>query len=68
MSHPDWSPLPASIAPMLALPGSPPAGRLSAWAVELKWDGVRALAFVEGGAVRLVSRSRSAIWRSTRCT
>ena len=57
MSHPEWSPLPASIAPMLALPGSPPPGRLAEWAVEMKWDGVRALAFIENGRLRLVSRT-----------
>jgi bifunctional non-homologous end joining protein LigD len=57
MSHPGWSPLPASVAPMLALAGSPPAGRLAEWAVEMKWDGVRALAFVSGGRLRLVSRT-----------
>jgi bifunctional non-homologous end joining protein LigD len=42
---------------MLARPGSPPAGRLAEWAVEMKWDGVRALAFIERGQVRLVSRA-----------
>jgi bifunctional non-homologous end joining protein LigD len=42
---------------MLALPGSPPTGRLAEWAVEMKWDGVRALAFIENGQVRLVSRA-----------
>src|ERR1700722_7843653 len=57
MSHPGWSPLPASVAPMLALAGSPPAGRLAEWAVEMKWDGVRALAFIAGGRLRLVSRT-----------
>jgi bifunctional non-homologous end joining protein LigD len=57
MSRPGWSPLPASLAPMLARPGSPPAGRLAEWAVEMKWDGVRALAFIESGQVRLVSRT-----------
>src|ERR1700735_4592794 len=57
MSRPEWSPLPASIAPMLALPGSPPRGRLAEWAVEMKWDGVRALAFIERGRLRLVSRT-----------
>jgi bifunctional non-homologous end joining protein LigD len=57
MSRPGWSPLPASLAPMLALPGSRPAGRLADWAVEMKWDGVRALAFVEHGRLRLVSRT-----------
>jgi len=57
MSHPGWSPLPASLAPMLALPGSPPAARLADWAVEMKWDGVRALAFIEHGQLRLLSRT-----------
>src|ERR1700721_1667618 len=57
MSHPEWSALPASIAPMLALPGSPPPGRLAEWAAEMKWDGVRALAFIEHGQLRLVSRT-----------
>src|SRR3984885_6415263 len=57
MSHPGWSPLPASIAPMLALPGSPPPGRLAEWAVEMKWDGIRALAFIENGRLRLGSRT-----------
>jgi bifunctional non-homologous end joining protein LigD len=57
MSHPGWSPLPASVAPMLALAGSPPAGRLAEWAVEMKWDGVRALAFISDGRLRLVSRT-----------
>jgi len=57
MSRPEWSPLPASIAPMLAQPGSPPPGRLAEWAVEMKWDGVRALAFIENGRLRLVSRT-----------
>ncbi|NUP01374.1 MAG: hypothetical protein HOW59_25965 [Nonomuraea sp.] len=27
------------------------------WAVEMKWDGVRALAYIEGGSVRLMSRN-----------
>jgi bifunctional non-homologous end joining protein LigD len=57
MSRPGWSPLPASLAPMLALPGAPPTGRLAEWAVEMKWDGVRALAFISDGGLRLVSRT-----------
>ncbi|MFE3454850.1 non-homologous end-joining DNA ligase [Nonomuraea sp. NPDC059194] len=44
-----------SYAPMLAKAGSlPVAGE---WAYEMKWDGVRALAYVEDRAVRLVSRN-----------
>src|SRR6266567_2695822 len=53
MTHADWYPLPASLAPMLAAPGSPPRGRLAEWAIEMKWDGVRALAFVSDGRLRL---------------
>ncbi len=64
MIHAEWSPLPASLAPMLAAPGSPPTGRLAEWAVEMKWDGVRALAFVEDGVLRLVSRTGKDISRT----
>lgn len=53
----DWCPLPVALAPMLATPGEPPRDRLAEWAVELKWDGVRALAFVSGGRVRLAGRT-----------
>jgi bifunctional non-homologous end joining protein LigD len=50
-------PLTAALTPMLAVPGEPPSAGLGAWAVEFKWDGVRALAFVEAGRLRLVSRT-----------
>lgn len=53
---PAWSPLPSDLRPMLATSGdAPPTG--PGWAWELKWDGVRALAYVEGGRLRLVSRN-----------
>lgn len=42
---------------MLAAIGQPPRGRLAEWAVEMKWDGVRALAFIENGTIRLRSRT-----------
>jgi bifunctional non-homologous end joining protein LigD len=48
---------PVDLAPMLAAPGAPPRVRLEEWAVEMKWDGVRALAFISGGGLRLVSRT-----------
>ena len=64
MTHAEWSPLPASLAPMLAVAGSPPSGRLAEWALEMKWDGVRALAFVSGGVTRLVSRTGKDITRT----
>jgi bifunctional non-homologous end joining protein LigD len=64
MTRAEWSPLPASLAPMLAAPGSPPRGRLAEWAVEMKWDGVRALAFISDGRIRLVSRTGKDISRT----
>lgn len=48
-------PLPAFVRPMLATPGELPA-RDEGWAYEVKWDGVRAVVFVEDGRVRLMSR------------
>jgi bifunctional non-homologous end joining protein LigD len=49
-------PLPSSIKPMLATPGTLPEDSVP-WAFEIKWDGVRAILFVEGGRVRAQSRN-----------
>ncbi len=49
-------PLPRDLSPMLATAGRLPPDD-DAWAFEVKWDGVRVLAAVEGGAVRLTSRA-----------
>jgi bifunctional non-homologous end joining protein LigD len=49
--------LPAAVSPMLAIAGSFPRREVDAWAVEMKWDGVRALAFIEAGRVTLRSRT-----------
>jgi bifunctional non-homologous end joining protein LigD len=57
MIHRERLPLPAALTPMLAAPGEPPSVDLGAWAVEFKWDGVRALAFIEAGRLRLASRT-----------
>jgi bifunctional non-homologous end joining protein LigD len=53
---PEREPMPERIEPMLARSGPLPAedGR---WAYEIKWDGVRLIAFVEGGRVRLQTRT-----------
>ncbi|HEV7646585.1 MAG TPA: DNA ligase D [Actinophytocola sp.] len=49
--------LPELIEPMLASPGTLPADdQDEEWAYEFKWDGVRALARVEGGRLQLFSR------------
>ncbi|MFI7612995.1 non-homologous end-joining DNA ligase [Nonomuraea terrae] len=44
-------------SPMLAQLGTLSSVQGPGWAVEMKWDGVRALAYVEDGAVRLLSRN-----------
>jgi len=47
---------PSGFAPMLAAPGSLPADE-QRYALEVKWDGVRALAQIDGGRLRLFSRN-----------
>ncbi len=48
---------PPRIPPMLAVPAAELPGPEPAWAAEFKWDGVRAVAYVSGGRLRLLSRS-----------
>lgn len=50
------APFPGFIAPMLATLVDRPFSD-SEWLFETKWDGVRALAYLEGGRLRLVSRN-----------
>jgi bifunctional non-homologous end joining protein LigD len=52
----DYHPLPAHVRPMLASIGKLPSDDTH-WAYEIKWDGVRAIAYVEGGRVHLQSRN-----------
>lgn len=56
---PAREPLPEWVEPMLAKPGALPGDE--GWAYEIKWDGIRALAHIEGGRVKLLSRRRSNI-------
>ena len=56
MIHRERQPLPAGVRPMLAVTGPVPRDQEN-WALEMKWDGVRALAYIERGQVRLVSRT-----------
>jgi bifunctional non-homologous end joining protein LigD len=49
------APFPTTLPVMQAFPvDSPPSG--AGWLYEIKWDGVRALCYIENGAIRLVSR------------
>src|SRR5215217_8065772 len=53
---PDRVPMPEELSPMLARTGPLPEEDGS-WAYEIKWDGVRAIAFVQGGRLTLQARS-----------
>jgi bifunctional non-homologous end joining protein LigD len=53
---PDFVPFPKRIEPMLATTGTLPA-RKEGWAYEFKWDGVRAIVYVDGGRVRALTRN-----------
>jgi bifunctional non-homologous end joining protein LigD len=51
------SPMPRSVAPMLAtIATRPPSG--DAWMYEVKWDGVRAVCFIENSELRIFSRTQ----------
>src|SRR5579859_1146130 len=51
-------PMPTAIHPMLAESISEPFDNAD-WLFEIKWDGYRAVAFIENGQVRLVSRNQN---------
>jgi bifunctional non-homologous end joining protein LigD len=52
------APFPAHLKPMLAVPGElASADDDKAWAYETKWDGARAIGYVDGGRLRLMSRN-----------
>jgi bifunctional non-homologous end joining protein LigD len=53
---PDREPIPERVEPMLARTGPLP-GDDAKWAYEIKWDGVRAIGYVDGGRLRLASRN-----------
>ena len=52
------APMPAAIHPMLATPIEKPFDDPE-WLFEIKWDGYRAVAFIDGGKARLVSRNQN---------
>ncbi|HXN38164.1 MAG TPA: DNA ligase D [Solirubrobacteraceae bacterium] len=55
-ADPHREPMPTRIVPMLARAGPLPADDPS-WAYEIKWDGVRAIAYSQPGELRLNSRN-----------
>ena len=60
-------PMPEHVVPMLARLGELPA-KDSGWAFEIKWDGVRAIAYSEPGRLRLeVATSTTSPPSTRRC-
>ncbi len=51
-----YEPPPEDIRPMLAALGDLPRDD-DGWAFELKWDGIRAIGYVDGGRIRITSRN-----------
>ncbi len=51
-----YSPMPEGVRPMLAALGALPKDD-AGWAYEFKWDGIRAIAYVDGGRIKLCSRN-----------
>ena len=48
--------MPTAISPMkAALAETPPRG--DEWLFEVKWDGVRAISYIDGGRIRMLSRN-----------
>jgi len=58
VSGPVKRPMPTTIHPMLAESVEKPFDDPD-WLFEIKWDGYRAIAFIENGKVRLVSRNQN---------
>jgi bifunctional non-homologous end joining protein LigD len=58
LSDPVKRPMPTTIHPMLATPVDQPFDGPE-WLFEIKWDGYRAIAFIENGKSRLVSRNQN---------
>ncbi len=56
------SPMPHSIQPMLAVSAAEPPGS-GEWLYEVKWDGVRALCFLNQGQLRIAGRKGTSIER-----
>src|SRR5215210_4271546 len=55
-TDPGREPMPEHVVPMMARLGTLPA-KDDGWAYEIKWDGVRAIAYSEPGRLRLESRN-----------
>jgi bifunctional non-homologous end joining protein LigD len=55
-ADPSYEPMPDKLAPMLARPGKLPRDEAK-WAFEVKWDGIRTVAFLDHGHITLQGRN-----------
>jgi bifunctional non-homologous end joining protein LigD len=60
-TDPDRQPMPERLIPMMAKPSSTLPREERKWSFEVKWDGVRAIAYVQPGRLRLESRNLNEI-------
>jgi len=56
------APMPATLSPMMAFSSAQPPTD-PGWMFEVKWDGVRALCFLDHGALRMISRNANSMDR-----
>ena len=56
-ADPDRDPMPERVLPMMARPSDRVPTDEDRWSFEIKWDGVRAIAYVQPGRLRLESRN-----------
>ncbi len=56
-ADPDRRPMPERVVPMMARPANAVPRPEKEWSFEVKWDGVRAIAYVRPGRLRLESRN-----------
>ena len=56
-ADPDREPMPERIVPMMARPASTLPRDQKNWSFEVKWDGVRAIAYVKPGRLHMESRN-----------
>ena len=60
-TEPGREPMPDHVVPMLARIGADPPPDEERWSFEVKWDGVRAIAYAKPGRLRLESRNLNEI-------
>ncbi len=60
-ADPDRQPMPDRIVPMLARASTTVPTPEAQWSFEVKWDGVRAIAYIQPGRLRLESRNLNEI-------